>query len=380
MKLFFRACFVFLLFLSLDTWGQNFKVNGVVRSASGNLPMEGVVVTDLKSHKMLVTDEGGAFAIELKDTSSLLRFSLVGFKTQTLKANKTDLVVLLVAEDKTVDEVIVTGYGQTSSKRGLPYQAPTVTGAELAQTRRTNFLNALAGRVPGLTVTSTSGMPGASASVMMRGGTSIGGNNQPLFVVDGVAMDNSTVDQSSIASASSSSQTGTANLALSNRNSDYTNRIADMNPEDIESVTILKGPEATAIYGSDGAGGAIVITTKKGKAGKARIGYGNSFTMAQVYRWPEIQKEYSRGTNGIYDPTATNAYGYYYFGPKYDDSTVFYDNMKHFFRTSFSQQQDLSVESGTKDLNFRISGTYVNQNGVVPNTKLTRYNFRFTAF
>src|SRR5687767_8464362 len=156
-------------------------------------------------------------------------------------------------------------------------------------------------------------MPGASAQIMLRGGSSIGGNNQPLFVVDGLPQTNSSIDQTELATASSTAVAGAANLSLANRNSDYTNRIADMNPDDIESVVILKGPEATALYGSDGASGAIVITTKKGRPGKTRINYTNSFILAEVYRFPQVQEEYSRGSNGIYSPSAHGLYGYWFF-------------------------------------------------------------------
>ncbi len=174
-------------------------------------------------------------------------------------------------------------------------------------------------------------MPGASAQIMLRGGVSIGGNNQPLFVVDGVPMDNSSIDQENLLGASSS-------ISLANRNQDYTNRIADLNPEDIETITILKGPEATSLYGSDGAAGAIVITTKKGKGGQTKINYTNSFTLSEVYRYPQLQTTYNRGNNGITDFTAYNqtntayAAGFPYYGSKYPEGTVKYDNLKNFFR------------------------------------------------
>ncbi len=301
--------------------------------------------------------------------------------SKTIVVDEVKLINLrLVANENDLSNIIVTGYGQRKNKRELSYQAPTVSGDELAQTKRDNFLNSLAGRVPGLTVTSTSGMPGASAQIILRGGTSIGGNNQPLFVVDGVPLSNGSVDQNDLPAASSTALAGTGNLSLANRNSDYTNRIADINPDDIESVVILKGPEATAVYGSDGASGAIVITTKKGSSGKTRITYSNSFSFSQVYRFPQTQQVYMRGTNGAYDPAAYGSYGYSFFGPQYPEGTQFYNNIKEFFRTGTSQKHDVSLEAGSNELNYRFSAGYLDAGGVVPNTSLTRYNFRFSAF
>lgn len=372
--------FLIGLCMPKESFAQGMTVTGTVLSSDDGSPLQGVIVTNVITNKKTLTNAAGYYSIQVMDTSQHLRFSYVGYVTQEFSAGKENLSVKLVPSDASLDDVVITGYGQKKSKRELSYQAVTVSGEDIAQTRRTNFLNALAGRVPGLTVTSTSGLPGASASVMLRGGASIGGNNQPLFVVDGVPMDNSSVDQNNLAAPSSTAQTGSGNLAMANRNSDYTNRIADINPEDIESVTVLKGPEAAAMYGSDGASGAIVITTRRGAVGTTQMSYTNSFTLAEVYRYPQTQRVYERGTNGIYDPTAINDYGYTFFGPKYDEGTVFYDNMQNFFVKSFSQQHNLSLEAGSKTLNYRFSAGYVDQSGVVPNTRLQRYNFRFSAF
>ncbi len=378
--LFPLACFLLFLLLPPALKAQERSVSGTVLADDGT-PMPGVTVSNQTNGKKTQTNIAGYYAIEAAKGHKL-HYTFVGYVAQTLTVGDGALMnVKLVSAENDMDNVVVTAYGQRRNKRELAYQAPTVSGEEIAQTKRTNFLNALAGRVPGLTVTSTSGLPGASAQIMLRGGTSIGGSNTPLFVVDGMPVVDASVDQNDLNSASiTTSASGAATLALSNRNSDYTNRIADMNPEDIESVTILKGPEATALYGSDGAGGAIVITTKKGKNGKTQVTYTNALSISQVYRYPETQSTYSRGANGAYDPTAYNSYGYSFFGPKYPDNTPRYDNIRNFFRTAFSQQHNISLEAGTSTLNYRLSGGYVNSTGVVPNTKLVRYNFRFSAF
>lgn len=371
---------VVLLFHGLCATAQENTISGTVLSDDDGEPLPGVTVTNAATSKRTQTNQAGYYSLAAEKGQKLI-FTYVGYAAKEVTVGDDKLVnIRLVSSSKEMDNVVITGYGQARNKRELAYQAPTVSGDELAQTKRTNFLNALAGRVPGLTVTSTSGLPGASAQIILRGGTSIGGNNQPLFVVDGMPLSNGSIDQNDLATASTTSVTGAGNLALANRNSDYTNRIADISPDDIESVVILKGPEATALYGSDGASGAIVITTKKGKGGKTAITYSNAFTMSEVYRYPQIQQTYSRGTNGVYDPTANGTYGFYFFGPKYPEGTTFYNNIKNFFDKSFSQQHNLSLDAGNSQMNYRFTAGYIDQTGVVPNTRLTRFNFRFTGF
>jgi len=376
-KLLITSC---LLLWCTTGWCQESQVSGTVLADDDNSPLYGVTVTNITTGTRTSTNTAGYYSIK-GSTGQSLKISYVGYVTKEVAITASRIFnVKLVANNESLNDVVVTGYGQNKNKRELSYQAPVVKGEDIAQTHRSNFLNALAGRVPGLTVTSTSGLPGASAQIMLRGGTSIGGNNQPLFVVDGMPMADVSVDQNDLNSASiTTAASGAGNLALANRNSDYTNRLADMNPDDIESVTILKGPEATAMYGSDGAAGAIIITTKKGGNGRTKITYSNALSIAEVYRFPKVQTKYSRGANGAYDPTAYGAYGYSFFGPEYAEGTVLYDNIHNFFVKSFSQQHNVSMEAGSNELNYRLTAGYLDNSGVVPNTNLTRYNFRFTA-
>jgi TonB-linked SusC/RagA family outer membrane protein len=372
--------FILVLCFSWRSYTQDKTVSGTVLSDDDGSPLLGVTVTNATTNKRTQTNQAGYYEIAAQKGHRLV-FTYIAYAAKEVVPGDEKMVnVRLVPSNKEMENVVVMGYGQAKNTRELPYQATKVSGDELAQTKRTNFLNALAGRVPGLTVTSTSGMPGASAQIMLRGGSSIGGNNQPLFVVDGLPQSNSSIDQGDLAPASSTAVAGAGNLSLFNRNSDYTNRIADMNPDDIESVVILKGPEATALYGSDGASGAIVITTKKGRPGKTRINYSNSFILAEVYRFPHLQEEYSRGTDGKGSPSAHGLYGYFFFGPKYPEGTQFYDNIKNFFQKSFTQIHNISLEAGTNELNYRFTAGYTDQDGVVPNTRITRFNFRFTGF
>ncbi len=358
------------LFISIHAFGQT--VSGTVVSQDDGAVMMGVTVNNETSKGATVTNTSGNFSIKAVKGDQLV-FTFVGYTAQTVTVGAQTVIAVKMAPDNSnMDDIIVTGYGQSRSKRSLPYQAPSVSGEELADTRRDNFLNALAGRIPGLQVTSTSGLPGSSAQIMLRSGTSIGGNNAPLFIVDGLPLNDGALNQEDLAQSSGA--------ALANRNSDYSNRIADINPNDIESVVVLKGPEATAQYGSDGASGAIVITTKKGKAGRATITYNASMGLSKVYRYPQLQEVYTRGSDGVFNPDSYNTtYGYRFFGPRYPEGTKFYDNMRNFFQTGVNQNHNLSMTSGTNQLNYRLSAGYFDSKGVVPNSGLRRYTFNLDA-
>jgi TonB-linked SusC/RagA family outer membrane protein len=352
-----------LYLLPGTAFAQSRTVKGKVTSEAGT-PLPGVTVAVQGTARATPTSTDGNFAI-IAETGQTLSFSSVGYETKNIKlgSEATLDVVLIAGKGVQEDEVIVTAYGQNRAKRSLSYQAQQLAGDEIAETQRDNWLNGLIGRVAGANITPSSGAPGASTSIVLRGPVSLGGNNQPLFVVDGVPYDNQTVNQDNLI----------GNAAGANRNSDYGNRAADINPNDIESITILKGPEASALYGSEGASGAIVITTKKGKAGKPVVSYDNSFRIEEIYRYPEIQTVYGRGLNGISDPTAvTNPFSsgnvYAYFGDKYAPGTKLYDNVRAFFRTGKSQRHNLNLDGGTSVATYRLSLSYRNQDGVIPMT------------
>ena len=262
-------------------------------------------------------------------------------------------------------EVVVTAMDIKRNPRELGYSVQKVGGAEIQETQRENFLNSLQGRVAGLTLDQTSGTAGASSAVTLRGFNSLSLSNQPLYVVDGVVMDNQTVNETS---------GGGSGLGLAsdrpNRNNDYQNRIADLNPNDIETVTVLKGPEATALYGSQASSGAIVITTRKAKTNKLAIQYDNAFRVQKVTRWPETFDGYTSGTNGF----ANNSFRYN--GPAYAPGTQLFNNKTAFFRTGSSQTHNLGLDFGFKQSVFRVSGSYFTQKGVVPENDFKRYNFR----
>jgi TonB-linked SusC/RagA family outer membrane protein len=326
------------------------------------------------------TDSQGNFSIAA-DKGDVLIISFVDFISQqvTIK-DAVFIAVKLKAIDKTLDEVVVTvAMDQKRNPRGLGFSTQSVSGKDIAETQRENFINSLQGRVAGLTVTPTTGAAGASSGIVLRGYNTISGTNQPLFVVDGIILDNSTLNTNSQGGA------GIGLVSdLPNRNNDYTNRSADINPNDIENITVLKGPEATALYGSQASNGAIIITTKKAKntSGKVLISYDDNFRFQKIRRFAELNNEYGPGSsNGIPSPPAAagNNYGAFTsFGPLWVAGTPLYDNLHHFYRTGFTQTHNLGLDFGGKNTGFRVTGQYLDNNGVVPNNTYTKYNFKIS--
>ncbi len=346
-----------LLSISLGSMAQGDRATGTVLSADGDAPLQSVTVQNLRTEQSVLTNDGGVFSIPAM-VGDRLSFSFVGFtRTEVVLTRLAGIVVTLEGGVNQLDQVVVTALGINRSKRSLGYAANDVKGPELAQTQRDNFINALAGRVPGVTISGTSGMPGSSTSIQLRGVNSLSGSNQPLFVIDGLPVNNQTFNANSMVAQSE------------NRTVDFSNRISDLNPEDIESLTILKGPEAAALYGIDAANGAIVITTRKGTAGQGSISYGYNYGLEKVGRLPEIERVYARGNNGIIN---TNTFAS--FGPRFAEGTKFFDNINNFFNTGQVNRHNLSFEGGTKAYTYRLSTSYSSREGVVPNTKYDRIN------
>ena len=338
---------------------QQITVTGKVTSAEDGSPIPGASVKIKGKSVASQTAPTGLYTIKA-NPGDVLQFSYLGFVTKEQAASSI-LNITLTPDSKALNEVVVTALGQKVSRRSLGTSEQTVKGQDIADTQRENFINALQGRVAGVEVTSTSGVPGASSSITIRGVSSISGSNQPLFVVDGLPIDNKTLSTSAFFSDNSS------NTSFSNRGVDFTNRAADINPEDIESLVVLKGPEAAALYGIDAANGAIVITTKRGKAGKGAINYNNSFRIEQTRTSPEIQNQFGLGSGGVGGATALS-----YFGPEYAPGTQLFNNVDNFFETALTQKHNLSIEGGAQDISYRISSSYTNQNGVVPNSAYDR--------
>lgn len=355
---------IFLL-CCLSVFAQSQTVSGTVVDADKKTPLSDVTIRVVGTTVVTKTNEKGAFSIKAS-TGQSIQVSFIGYEQKTLPINGTSLSIQLKSSTTELDEVVVAMDIKKKPKE-LGYSVQSVKGSEIQETQRENFLNSLQGRIAGATITATSGVPGASATIVLRGFNSMSLSNQPLFVVDGIIIDNSTVDATSNIAASAG-QSNTAN--------DFTNRIADLNPNDIENITVLKGPEATVLYGSSASNGAIVITTRKAKLSKNQtfnVYYDNSFRFQQLQRLPSVFNEYQNGLNGIAS-TGT----FYAYGPKYAPGTVLYDNIGTFFRSASGQTHNIGIDFGTGKSTYRITGSYYDQTGVVPNTRQTKGNFKIT--
>ncbi|WP_343671866.1 SusC/RagA family TonB-linked outer membrane protein [Chitinophaga sp.] len=370
MRKFAGMMIVLLLSSLLQSFGQTAPVTGTVLAEDGKTPLIGVTVLNATTKKGTQTDASGHFSIAAEKGQQLV-FSYIGYGIIKINASDASKVVMKPSNGE-LGEVVVTAMDIKRNARELGYSVQRVSGDEIAATQRENFVNALQGRVAGVTITPTTGQAGSGSSIVLRGFNSLSLSNQPLFVVDGIIVDNQTLNQTS---------NGGAGIGLvsdmANKNSDYTNRAADINPADIASITVLKGPEATALYGSQASSGAIVITTKRSKGKGVHVSYDNSFRTQKITRYNKITNAYNTGTDGVYTSIFQSGSGTF-FGPKYSDTTKLYDNVHNFFRTGFAQTHNLGVDFGVKNSGFRFSASYINQDGVIPNNNYKKLNLRLS--
>jgi TonB-linked SusC/RagA family outer membrane protein len=362
-----KSAMILLFLFSLPIYGQSQTISGTVLDADKKTPLAGVTIKVLGTKTTEQTKENGSFSIQASKGQNLL-VSYVGYESQRVNVKEGNITVSLISSVTELEEVVV-AMDIKRKPRELGYSVQKVTGKDIAESQRENFVNSLQGRIAGASITSTGGQAGASSNIVLRGFNSMALSNQPLFVIDGVIVDNQTVNETS----NGGSQLGLAS-DKPNRNNDYTNRIADVNPNDIENVTVLKGPEATALYGSQASSGAIVITTKKAKStGKIGVNYDNSFRMQKINRFPSYSNMYGQGNFGLSDKNVFS-----YFGPATSPDSAIYDNVKNFFQRGLSQTHNISLEYGKKKTSWRFSGSAFMQDGVVPNNTFNRYNLRLS--
>lgn len=357
-----------LFLFATPAGAQQKTVTGRVTDEQG-APLRSVSVVIKGTNQGTSTTDEGTYSIRVA-VGQVLTFRFIGtLPLERVVGTASVINVQLRRAPTSLDAVVVTALGQTAAQRSLGTAQQTVEGADIAQTQRENFVNALQGRIAGVDVTSTSGAPGASASITIRGVSSISSTNQPLMIVDGLPIDNKTTNTNNLAS-----DAPTSALAFNNRNVDFTNRAADINPEDIETLTVLKGPEASALYGIDAANGAIVITTKRGRTGAGGLVYSNSFRIEQVRAKPDIQNVY--GPSGTLSVGGSGYGSFLYFGTPYPTGTPIFDNIANFFQTGATQKHNLSFSGGAADtrINYRISSSFTKQQGVIPNTGLRKIN------
>ncbi len=346
----------------LPTFAQNKNITGKVVDITG-VPIIGASIKVAGTSTGTITDANGFFSLSVPAKDKLI-ISFIGYKAvEEVIGSRTVINVTLTEDATMLQETVVVGeFGVKRAARSIGASVQNVKGSDIAESGRENFIDALQGRVAGINVTASSGSPGASSTIVLRAPTSISGNNSPLYIIDGIPMSNTTFDMN----AQWAVPPATSTLGEQN---DFTNRGSDINSNDIESITVLKGGAAAALYGSDASNGAIIITTKKGKAGVGRVTYSNNIKFDQVNRIPQIQTMYDNGNYGT-----TNYYNGAKFGALYTPGTTLYDNVGNLFKTGISQQHNVSFEGGNDYSTIRASASLLDQTGVVDVADYQRKN------
>ncbi len=338
-----------LVFMGFFAHGQQRQITGTVKDAIDDTPLPGVTIVIKGTTQGTTTDIDGNFSLTASP-GDILVFRFIGMQTrEILIDDQRELEVMMASDVATLEQVVVTALGIKREERTLTYNVQSVQSEELVASRQENLVNALQGRVSGVQITSTSGAPGAASEIILRGATSVDGDNQPLFVVDGVPISNASVR-------------GT------------TNRAADINPNDIESISILKGAAAAALYGIDAANGAIIITTKRGVEGVVRVGLNTSTTVSQVGSLHDVQNTFTTGAAGLYNPRTFS-----HWGPLFRRSDNVYDNLNNFFQTGVSSKLDANVSGGSENLTYYLAVSDLNDDGIVPNTNYGRTSAMLTG-
>jgi TonB-linked SusC/RagA family outer membrane protein len=365
-----------VVFFATQALAQQRTITGKVTDDKGSGVADASVV--VKGTTLGTTTKAdGTYSIAVPATATTLIFSAVGMPSMEVAIGKNTVVnAALKSEEKALSEVVVTSLGIRRDKKSLVYNPSVLKGEELNVAHTTNVTNALAGgKVPGLRVQGSGGSFTGS-SIIIRGFTTMTGSNQPLFVIDGIPVDNS--------GGGSPLQNGPS----------VSNRLIDINPDDIESMTVLKGGSATVLYGSRGANGIILITTKKGKSGsKNSIQYSSTYSIENVNRTPDYQNEYAQGNSGVFSAVAQTSWGPRMVGQSvstaYDPITntntrtevlkAYPNNVTDMFRGGINWQNNLSFSGGSDKSTFRFSYGHNRNTGVLQNNVLTRHNFSLNA-
>lgn len=336
--------------LSTQTYAQDRQVSGKVSDENGaGLP--GVNVLLKGTTKGTNTGAEGDFTISMPATGTLV-FSSVGFinKEVAVSASTSNVTISMEPDVKSLGEVVVTALGIERSAKSLTYATQKIDGKQLTDVRDANFVNTLSGKVAGIVVTQGASGPGSATRVVLRGNRSISGNNNALFVVDGVPVDNTVQGQVGNDFGGTNGSDGASNI----------------NPDDIESMNVLKGAAASALYGSRAANGVIMITTKKGKAGAVTANINSGVVIENPFLLPKFQNTYGQGAGG----NTSTSYGSW--GPK---ATTFPDNVKDFFRTGVSTNNSFGVSAGSEKVQTYTSYAYNDVQGIIPNNSLARHTF-----
>ncbi|WP_053991538.1 SusC/RagA family TonB-linked outer membrane protein [Mangrovimonas sp. TPBH4] len=389
---------IFTLFMSVLGFAQT-SFNGVVQDEN-QMPLPGATVQVKGTNIGSSTNFDGEFSIVLPEGHKVMVISYMGYKKMEVNVEDTTETIFVLEPDAAMlDEVVVTALGIEREKKSLGYASQEVDSEELTQSKEPNFLNSMSGKVAGMTVTNGSSGIGGSANITIRGNASLNMNaNSPLFVIDGTPISNQIVG---------STGSGTQDV-------DYGNGAAEINPDNIESINVLKGPAAAALYGSRAANGAIIITTKKGKRGKLQVNVNSAVSIDNIFTLPDFQNEYGQGNNMMFEFVDGSGGGIAdgvdeSWGPRLDSGLMIAqfdspredgtrggdlnssaaiiptawvsqpDNVKDFFETGYTYTNSLSVSKSGEMGSVRFSYQNFDQTGVVPNTDLKRHTVNMAA-
>lgn len=381
-----RYTFMFLLLgLVQSVLAQDYPLTGKINSQSEGAGLPGASILIKGTNRGTSTTSDGSYTISVSP-NSILVVSFIGYVTQEIPINgKKTLDVILKDDAAQLSEIVVTALGISREKKALGYSVQEIQGSQLTEARESNLVNSLSGKIAGVQVTNSNGAPGASARMIIRGSSSIGSNNQPLFVVDGVPIDNGNYG----------SGTGV----------DYGNGASSLNPDDIASISVLKGPSAAALYGSRGANGVVLITTRSGKGSKGiGVSVNSNTTFESPLRLPSWQNEYGQGAKGLFSFVDGTGKGVNdgvdeSWGPKLDgrllpqfnspiaaDGTRIPtpwvanpDNVNQFFETGKTFTNNVAITGGNDNGDFRLSFTNLDQKGILPNTDYKRQTISLNA-
>ncbi|MDD4257080.1 MAG: SusC/RagA family TonB-linked outer membrane protein [Bacteroidales bacterium] len=355
-----------IVLLAGPMWAQNVNVTGKVTDKNG-APLMGVYVLVQGSTTGVTTELEGSYSISAP-ANGTLKYSFMGFDDAIVQVNGRSIIDVTLSDSSVaLEELVVTALGIKKDRKALGFSVTEVGAEELLKNKQTNVINSLAGKVAGVNVTQSGGSAGSGSTIIIRGGNSAseGRDNQPLFVVDGIIYDNSTV-----VGGNSGTDGMTKNAST------FSNRVMDINPEDIESMSVLKGAAAAALYGSRAADGVIVITTKKGaNDGTVKVSVGSKYSYSWASSLPELQDVYGRGyynQAGVFSDYSYNSWGQ-------KNTGTIYDNVGTFFQGGNIWDNSVSVSGGSKNGSFYLSASRYDQEGIVPTTGYDKTTFRFNG-
>jgi Outer membrane receptor proteins, mostly Fe transport len=336
---------------------KKYKITGKVIDNNGD-PLIGVNIIEKGSANGIITDIDGNYSVTTDGAEPILKFSFIGYQTAEIRVKGQSTVNVTLKENaKMIDEVVVTALGIKRSQKALSYNVQEIKSEELTKVKDANFINSLSGKVAGVTINASSSGIGGASKVVMRGAKSIEQSSNALYVIDGVPMFN----LNSAEGGQEFDSKGT------------TEAIADINPEDIESMTVLTGAAAAALYGSHAANGAIVINTKKGKAGSTTLTVSQNIDFLNPFHLPQFQNRYGTGSLNSSVTVLDKSWG----NRLNEANYMGYSPSKDYFKTGVITTENVAVSTGSEKNQTYISGSAVNSQGIIPNNDYDRYNFTF---